>query len=56
MVMLMLLREAKLILAGEDGMSYSGKNNYYDDEYLGNDEYFTKNYDLKFGKENNIDF
>ena len=42
LVMLMLLREDKLRLAGEEGV---GKHTYEDDkDYLGNDDFFTKNF------------
>lgn len=47
--MLMLLREERLIEAGEDDPATArAKNDDYN--YLGNDEFFTKNYDLKFNK------
>ena len=48
MIQLMLLREERLILHGEDGPSE--KNHTDDSSYIGNDPFFTKNYDDRFGK------
>lgn len=46
MVMLMLLRQERLILHGEDGPSE--KSHVDDSSYIGNDPFFTKNYDDRF--------
>ena len=51
MVMLMLLREDKLRLMGEDGFTKCKNNEPIGDD-LAHDDFFTKNYEKKFGIEN----
>lgn len=53
--MLMLYREEKIILYNGD-LSNIGDQEEIDKDYLGNDEYFSKNYDNKFGNKEVIKF
>ena len=48
LLMLMLLREQKLMLCGNQSPSEVISMDQSD--YLGNDEFFLRNYDYKFGK------
>ena len=53
--MLMLYREEKIILYNGD-LSNIGDQEEIDKDYLGNDEYFSKNYDNKFGNKEVMKF